>query len=437
MSGWFRDGEEAHTSWSVTGSELLTRSAFRYATGADGGPLLSVWGRGALSRFDGRDEELTLRGEVAAGTLGADVERGGWLAGLALSHSEGEGTFSMEGSEGEIESSLTGLYPYLRYALTERLSVWGVAGYGAGTLMLTGEGEDPIETDIDLTMGAGGARGELLSARETGGFALALETDALRLRSASEAARTDSDRMKAARADVSRLRLRLESSYAFEIDGGGSLTPSLEVGVRHDGGDAETGFGLELGGGLLVESPRRGLTAQMKVRSLLAHEESGFEEWGASGSVGYDPHPSSALGPSLGLSVSRGATSGGADALWRRRTMAGIVGNDEYTPGAGLEADFGYGFSAFGGRAVATPSAGASWSETGEALRLGVGLGFGRSKELELEGAFGGGERTLRLGYGYRLGRSLELNVEGIRRESAGDDGAPEHRILLRGRMRF
>ena len=283
MSGWFRDGEEAHTSWSVTGSELLTRSAFRYATGADGGPLLSVWGRGALSRFDGRDEELTLRGEVAAGTLGADVERGGWLAGLALSHSEGEGTFSMEGSEGEIESSLTGLYPYLRYALTERLSVWGVAGYGAGTLMLTGEGEDPIETDIDLTMGAGGARGELLSARETGGFALALETDALLLRSASEAARTDSDRMKAARADVSRLRLRLESSYAFEIDGGGSLTPSLEVGVRHDGGDAETGFGLELGGGLLVESPRRGLTAQMKVRSLLAHEESGFEEWGASG----------------------------------------------------------------------------------------------------------------------------------------------------------
>ena len=236
---------------------------------------------------------------------------------------------------------------------------------------------------------------------------------------------------------MSRVRLRLASSYAFELGGGGSLTPSLEVGVRHDGGDAETGFGLELGGGLLAASPEGGLTAQMHARGLLAHEESGFEEWGASGSVGYDPHPSSALGPTLGLSVSQGATSGGADTLWRRNTMAGIAADDDYEPGGRLEAELGYGFSVLGGGAVATPSVGASWSETGGALRLGAGLGFGQSRELELEGAFGDGERTLRLEYGYRLGRSLELNVEGIRRESVGDHAAPEHRILLRGRMRF
>ena len=30
------------------------------------------------------------------------------------------------------------------------------------------------------------------------------------------------------------------------------MTPSLELGVRHDGGDAETGTGLELGDGLAV-----------------------------------------------------------------------------------------------------------------------------------------------------------------------------------------
>ena len=42
-------------------------------------------------------------------------------------------------------------------------------------------------------------------------------------------------------ADASRVRLVLEGGRAFERDGGATLRPSLELGVRHDGGDAETG----------------------------------------------------------------------------------------------------------------------------------------------------------------------------------------------------
>ena len=52
------------------------------------------------------------------------------------------------------------------------------------------------------------------------------------------------------------MRLALEGSRAFAL-GGGVLTQSLEVGLRHDGGDAETGTGVELGVPPLVE--RRGL----------------------------------------------------------------------------------------------------------------------------------------------------------------------------------
>ena len=77
-------------------------------------------------------------------------------------------------------------------------------------------------------------------------------------------------------------------------------------------------------------------------------------------------------------------------------------------------------------------------SETGHGLHLGYGLGFGRSSELSLDGDFQGDARTWRLGYGYRLGQSLELSVEGVRREeSTGDHAAPEHGLMLRGRMRF
>ena len=50
---------------------------------------------------------------------------------------------------------------------------------------------------------------------------------------------------------MTRLRLGLEGGYRIATEGGGHVTPKLEAGMRQDGGDAETGFGVELGGGLV------------------------------------------------------------------------------------------------------------------------------------------------------------------------------------------
>ena len=44
----------------------------------------------------------------------------------------------------------------------------------------------------------------------------------------------------------------------MQLGGDGTvLTTSLEDGVRHDGGDAETGFGLDLGIGLALGGAER------------------------------------------------------------------------------------------------------------------------------------------------------------------------------------
>ena len=59
----------------------------------------------------------------------------------------------------------------------------------------------------------------------------------------------------------------------------------MEVGLRHDWGDAETGFGLELGGRVQYADPALGLTIEAAVRGLLAHEDSDYQEWGAWGTV--------------------------------------------------------------------------------------------------------------------------------------------------------
>ena len=40
------------------------------------------------------------------------------------------------------------------------------------------------------------------------------------------------------------------------------FTPGLELGLRHDGGDAETGTGVELGGRLTYTDPDTGLSVE-------------------------------------------------------------------------------------------------------------------------------------------------------------------------------
>ena len=61
----------------------------------------------------------------------------------------------------------------------------------------------------------------------------------------------------------------MEGSRSFEA-GGGAFTPSLELGLRHDGGDAETRTGVELGAG--VRYAGAGVTVEGSVRTLLTHD---------------------------------------------------------------------------------------------------------------------------------------------------------------------
>ena len=391
QNDWRQDGWTLG-EWRVTaahnqpGRDMLYGSSF-YLSSAEqvenGSPGWSLWGRGAFSRFAGRDGGATLGGDVATGTLGADYAGARWLAGLALSHSEGEGMFSLDGAGGGVTSSLTGLYPYLRYGVDERLSVWGVAGSGRGPLTLTGDGGETVETDIGMTMAAVGARGELFSPTAAKDFTLAFKTDVLFLRIDSD----DVPGLLAPEAKVSVLRLGLEGSYDVMFDGGTWLAPFLEAGLRHDGGDAETGFGVELGGGLRYAPPAVALTAELSARGLLAHEVAGFAEWGVSGALRYDPAPSSEEGPSFTLSPAWGpASAGGADALWERENMVEIGANDSHRPGGRMEGELGYGFAALSARGVGTPYAGFSLGERGRDYRLGYRVGGGGSFMLELEG---------------------------------------------------
>ena len=95
-----------------------------------------------------------------------------------LSHSRGKGGYHSSSASGTIESTLTSLFPYGRFELSDDLSVWGMAGYGEGTLALTPEEHAPIRPDMDFLMGALGVRGVLVDGGAEG-LTLAAKSDAM------------------------------------------------------------------------------------------------------------------------------------------------------------------------------------------------------------------------------------------------------------------
>ena len=208
------------------------------------------------------------------------------------------------------------------------------------------------------------------------------------------------------------MRLALEGSRAFRIGEGGVLTPGLELGLRHDGGDAETGTGVELGGRVSWQDPETGLGVEARVRALVAHEDSNYREWGASGSVRLSPGERD-RGLSFSLSPTYGAPSSGVERLWSARDARGLAPEGEFEAGQSLQGELGYGLGLFGDRFTGTPNVGFGLSDTARDYRLGWRLtSVGGDSEFE-------------------------LNLDATRREPANGGAAPEHGVMLRGSLRW
>ena len=188
-------------------------------------------------------------------------------------------------------------------------------------------------------------------------------------------ARTTSEKtggLAASDSDVTRLRLGLEGSWSVRLEGGGWVTPSLEPGTPHDGGDAETGFGVEFGGGIAWVDPDIGLSLDVSGRTLLAHEDGDLKDRGLSASVAFDPKPTSERGLSLSLRQEIGGPAkGGLDALFVNDPLEDCTGSEATSR---WSAEAAYGFPAFGG---ASPPARMSGSGCPPARAIKASAGAG------------------------------------------------------------
>ena len=335
------------------------------------GEGLVFWGGGELSSFNGRQDTISLSGDVTTALVGADWHRQRWSAGAAVAYGWGNGGYEEGGSGGgTLSSSLTGLFPYGRYALNDRLTLQGVVGHSWGRLSLSPEGGEQQSTNIQMSMGALGLDGLLL---DGGGEGLTIRStaDALLLGVSSEKTQA----LAGVQGDVSRLRLGLEAERPFPMPQSDAvLTPSLALAIRQDGGDAETGFGLEAAAALLWTDPLRGMEVELRGRTMVSHGDQSFHEQGFGLSLSWDPNPSSPLGPSLSLSQGMGASPvGGVEALLSRSTMEELSATGDGGGGLEqrLEARWAYGFPSHDNALVITPELGVALSGDGATTTMG------------------------------------------------------------------
>ena len=396
---------------TMSARDLLMQSAFRLQGGSDepGGTAWTAWGRFSSASFEGESEGVKLSGDVTTGLLGADVGTDQWIAGMALSAAKGDGPFTLTSEKasnrasGTVDSSLTSFHPYAQIEVTDRVALWGIGGYGTGTMTIDQNHSKPIKTDIDMRMAAAGVRGSVLDTSAGDAFDLVLKSDALWLRTTSDA----TPEMAAAKANVTRLRLLVDASRGFEVGGRASLTPSIEAGVRRDAGDAEEGTGFEVGAGLRYQGD--GITIEGNIRKLVAHDDEGYKEWGASGSIRIDPG-TAGRGLSLTIAPTWGSTASEAEQLWSARDPSGLVRNAEFEAEQRLDAEVGYGFRAPQGFGLVTPYAGLALAD--------------------------GASGTLRTGLRWKALQSATLALEATR-ENGGTDTAPANAIMLRAAIRF
>ena len=353
------------------GDRLLGGSSFALNRATASGGVLSFWSRSAQSSFYGQGGALALNGDVRSTMFGADYSKGRMVTGVSLAHSRGLGSYAGVDS-GRMTSAVTGLYPWIGYKANERVTVWTVAGYGAGGLLLNPGAGAPVETGLSMAMAAGGGRGEIVAGDN--GFGLAFKADALWVGTRTDAASGASGNLEATRAGVTRLRTALEGSKSTTIGARMAFTPSVEIGIRQDGGDAEVGRGVDVGLGLVLADGVTGLAVDVRIRRLLVHQAEGFAESGMSISVSYDPSPKTPLGLTARVSPAWGGNAmSGADALWGRETMSGM-GQDHLLGGEGnrLDTEMGYGLP-IGTRFVGTR--GSDWERRSTAATTASATG--------------------------------------------------------------
>ncbi len=290
----------------------------------------TIWSRGDLRRFEGGRQGASQDGSLVSGWLGVDTRTGdGLLAGAALSRSRTETDWRSAADAGKVETSLDSVYGYMQQRLAQNRSLYGAIGIGRGEMERSSDSQNGV-TSADLEMLLALAGGSWPVAR-TDGLALSVTGDAGWARMETD---DDGSGSVIAGLDVEiwRLRAGLEAVHEgvmlADAESGHRLTPRFSLAFLKDGGDGQTGTGLEAAVRLAIASPDSRIGMDLSGNWLVLHSDDRRREWGAGLQATLRPDVGG-RGLSLSLGPRWGVSAGTLDAL----------GSGDAFPGTDARAD--------------------------------------------------------------------------------------------------
>ena len=293
-------------------------------------------------------------GAINNAYLGIDKEIGeAWVLGLSGARHQGESDYTYGTATQQLGIKLNQLMPYFRYAPSDQASLWGTFGIGEGELTTSVVGADAASSRLTSRLAIVGGRQRVTN---TSRLEIALRGDVAASNLVTSSGKSASSGFDV---NVHRLRTGVETSYTLDWLGDMSLTPFGRLNLRVDGGDGDTGTGLEFAGGLKIG--HGAFAFEMMGNSFKVEGQQPYSESGVTMSAMINP---SQNGTGLLASISPrwGTNTNASDVIWSGFTNAGL--GIQRTRPSGMEtserhfqlySEIGYGFLIANERFLLTP----------------------------------------------------------------------------------
>ena len=406
---------------AVDTTALIANSKFvlpfnRGGYGADSTASGAVWGSAHFRQLSGDDENADSEGvvptvkwdgNISGVHLGFDFKvSDDTLLGIALSRSRASMDYKTTPGtandsfkrEGEYEVNISAVHPYINWAVGD-VNLYASAGVGDGELTVTPQDEPSYKSDLELTAYGLGVSGDLNESVQVRGEWRRGEIKVEGNENTQGGSIIDSQNL-----NTSTTRILARWHDANRRDDNRAIF--AEVGWRLDGGDGDSGAGMETALGWNYLGDRT--TVEIGAHGLIGRDD--YSEWGAYGnfrvSSGNDGQ-----GFAVRIRPSYGESQTEFGRVWNADSLDDIDAGDDNDA-----ADKNY-----------------AW-RTESRLSYGIQSANGLFAPFIDAVAGDAADDIYRLGVDWSPHPYFDLNLTGERRHNQDDD---ENRILLQGEVKF
>ena len=265
------------TSWNKSGgtgnamnlNSVVSRNFSQTLNGKGGIGSWSLWSSTDTRNFAGEGYS----GNTTSTFMGLDLlANKRWLVGVTGARNTGQSTYSWGTATQSMDTEMLTVMPYFNYEPNSKTTVWGVFGLGAGDVISTVVNASSQSSDLSMNLGMLGGKHKF---GKIGNIELALRGDAAFANLATDSGDGAVDGLTA---NVQRIRAGVETSTSFDMGRAGSIKPFGELAFRSDTGDGVTGTGVEVGGGVRVQT--NVITFEARGHRIANHSARDFSESG-------------------------------------------------------------------------------------------------------------------------------------------------------------